>query len=104
MLACCPSATPAPPTPCLTRACFQHSRNLPLPLSMIEVPERELRSKAWAPSQRPTRASLLEELRRVPGGADPGLVECVARGAAFHHAGAPGRPCKLCWGLGASRG
>ena len=55
---------------------------------MIDIPERELRLKGWAASQRPSRASLLEELRRVPGGADPGLLECVARGAAFHHAGA----------------
>lgn len=55
---------------------------------MIDIPERELRSKVWPESQRPTRASLLEELRRVPGGADPALLECMARGAAFHHAGA----------------
>jgi len=54
---------------------------------MIDIPERQLRLKDFASSQRPSRASLLEELRRVPGGADPGLLECVARGAAFHHAG-----------------
>ncbi|KAL4428417.1 hypothetical protein ABPG75_002506 [Micractinium tetrahymenae] len=54
---------------------------------MIEIPERELRGKGWLESQRPTRASLLEELQRVPGGADPTLLECMARGAAFHHAG-----------------
>lgn len=54
---------------------------------MLEIPERQLRLKDLASSQRPSRASLLEELRRVPGGADPGLLECVARGAAFHHAG-----------------
>lgn len=55
---------------------------------MIDIPERELPAKGWAGSQRPSRASLLEELRRVPGGADPALLECMARGAAFHHAGA----------------
>lgn len=54
---------------------------------MLEIPERQLRLKNFASSQRPSRASLLEELLRVPGGADPGLLECVARGAAFHHAG-----------------
>lgn len=54
---------------------------------MIDIPERQLRLKDYASSQRPSRTSLLEELRRVPGGADPGLLECVARGAAFHHAG-----------------
>lgn len=54
---------------------------------MLEIPERELRFKGAPASQRPTRASLLEELRRVPGGADPGLLECVAHGTAFHHAG-----------------
>ncbi|PRW44411.1 helicase and polymerase-containing TEBICHI isoform X1 [Chlorella sorokiniana] len=54
---------------------------------MIDILERQLRLKDYASSQRPSRASLLEELRRVPGGADPGLLECVARGAAFHHAG-----------------
>lgn len=54
---------------------------------MLEIPERQLALGGWTASQRPSRASLLEELRRVPGGADPGLLECVAKGAAFHHAG-----------------
>ncbi|EFN55218.1 hypothetical protein CHLNCDRAFT_52598 [Chlorella variabilis] len=54
---------------------------------MLDIPERELRLKGWTASQRPTRASLLGDLRRVPGGADPALLECFPRGAAFHHAG-----------------
>lgn len=70
----CPNSRPA-------------TTRFPLPSRMIEIPERQLRLKDFASSQRPSRASLLEELRRVPGGADPGLLECVARGAAFHHAG-----------------
>lgn len=56
--------------------------------SILDIPERQLRLKDWAASQQPTRPSLLEELKRVPGGADPALLECFPRGAAFHHAGA----------------
>jgi hypothetical protein len=72
---------------------------------MLDIPERQLRLRAWAGSQRPSRALLLEELRRVPGGADPALLECFPRGAAFHHAGTQqrskrtsrGLPCRTGW-------
>lgn len=62
--------------------------------SMLDIPERQLKLKGWGASQRPTRASLLEELKRVPGGADPALLECFPRGAAFHHAGAAQAGCQ----------
>ncbi len=37
--------------------------------------------------QRPNRESICEDLKRIPGGADPALMEAMARGVAFHHAG-----------------
>ena len=41
-------------------------------------------------TQRPCRESLVAELQRVAGGAHHVLVECIGRGAAFHHAGGHG--------------
>ena len=78
MHCCLPPSACLPPAACLLPPAIHR---------MLEIPERELRAKVWATSQRPTLASLLEDLRRVPGGADPGLLESMARGAAFHHAG-----------------
>ena len=62
---------------------------------LLEVPEKQLPLRGVDLSQRPTRESLCEELRRIPGGPDPALLEAMQRGVAFHHAGPP----SALWGL-----
>lgn len=54
---------------------------------LVEVSERRIPVKGVELSQHPTRASVCEELGRIPGGADPALLETMPRGVAFHHAG-----------------
>ena len=79
------------------------------------MPARQLAPRGGATqlTQRPDREALVEELAREPGGA--ALVELVARGVGYHHAGKgsmqpplslvwKGRACGLlgCAGLGRS--
>lgn len=64
------------------------------------MPERQRPLKRHDLTQRPTRESLCEELRRIPGGADPALVETLARGVAFHHAGKRKRGSCCATGVG----
>ena len=61
---------------------------------LIEVPERSNMPTGSLPSQKAqcaaplTRAEAVAELQRLPGAVRGALSEVVARGAAFHHAGA----------------
>lgn len=44
-----------------------------------------------------SRAAILQELRQVQGGGDPVLLECMAKGVAFHHRGGWCCECWQCW-------
>ncbi|GMH38125.1 hypothetical protein BSKO_06009 [Bryopsis sp. KO-2023] len=50
---------------------------------LLEIPERFIGGM----EDRRNRASIVEELSRIPGGATSGLSEVVSKGLAFHHSG-----------------
>jgi len=50
---------------------------------------------AAAAGSQVTRASLVDDLRRVPGGGLDALAAVLPSGIAFHHSGAPPLPCPL---------
>ena len=60
---------------------------------MLKVPERKLVPMSSSATSQIGRASLVEELTRIPGAPDPVLLETLPKGVAFHHAGLPFDVC-----------
>lgn len=60
---------------------------------MLKVPERKLVPMSSSATSQIGRASLVEELQRIPGAPDPVLLETLPKGVAFHHAGLPFAVC-----------